>query len=697
MRNLLPRFASLAALLLLVCSWTREVTAQELIGGPYVVDSATVVLLHFDGTTLEEVLTNESDQTDDPIPYGNVTFLQENPLGDEMGSFLYLDNNAQEDSSFLTIPDTDALDLTESWTMEAWVYILTYGDTNEDWRWRPKVLVKPGDEDLTQSNYYNVLRGDGQFFNTGYYSPSGGGYIDIWSPTNSFQPGNWYHVVFIRDHDNSMILQAVHNQDRELLHFYVEEYDPILADPPATTDKPAYIGINLGQDGGWLDGFLDELRISNVVRPFALPPVITQVKEFDNQSTEGPFEVTAKVRTIGDVPVESVILHYDIGAGLQEVSMTNVSGDTYSASIPSVDFGTVVEYYISAQVNQDLRSTAPSTAEDDTPIRYRFAVVNAESHVLHLDFEEGGGEIQNKGDLAFTFIQGGQPEYVQGDAAAGAYALRFDGQSYLEVPADEGVFLASSQFVIDLSFKADSLPDNGTRLIIHEGADAWNNYNYHIWSSGGGKITPASFYPGYGRNGAMVGPDSTIQPDRWYRVVYVVDQDTTFTRLYDENNEIIQEKGGVTPGAIHISSGPFHIGGHSPAILDGNSDGVPDGPLFRGLMDEIHFYNYVPEEYQPVRVGTKAEELPAKVRLAQNYPNPFNPRTTIQYTLPRSMHVNLALFDILGRKVMTIVDDVVGAGTHSVELDGSTLASGLYLYRLQTEDATRARQMLLLK
>lgn len=694
----LSALLSLAALLLLVGT-PIEAAAQDAVGGPYTVDSATVVLLHFDGETAEEALTNESDSTADPIPNGSVTFLQENPIGEDMGSFLYLDNNAESDSSYLAIPDTSALDLTESWTMEAWVYILTYGDTNDDWRWRPKLLVKPGADVRSQSNYYNVLRGDLQAFNTGYWSPSGAGWTEIRSPNNSFQPGVWYHVTFIRDSEHNTIMQLVHDINRELIHFDVQQYDPITADPPNTTTAPAYIGINLGQGGGWLDGFIDEMRISNVVRPFTVPPIVTQVTNLANQDNEGPFEITANVRTLGDTDVQSVTLHYDDGSGMQDVAMSNTSGETYSASIPSVAFGSVVEYYVSAQVSEELRATVPSAAESDDPVRYRFAVVDPESHILHLDFEEGSGDVVNKGEVDLPIVMGGQPEYVEGNAAEGDYALRFDGESYLEVAAEDAVFLASPQFVIDMSFMAeDTVMTSGTRLIIHEGAGSWNNYNYHIWSTGGGDVTPASFFPESGvRNGGVVGPDTTIAPDEWYRVVYVLYGDTTYTRLYNADGELMEEVGGGTPGDVALSTGPFHIGGHGPAIEDGNADGLPDGPLFSGLMDNVNFYNYVPEEYQPTTVAAEDEELPSSVTLAQNYPNPFNPATTIEYTLPRSMQVTLALYDVLGRKVLTLVDERSAAGSHAVELNAENLASGLYLYRLETEEVTRVRQMLLVK
>ena len=92
-----------------------------------------------------------------------------------------------------------------------------------------------------------------------------------------------------------------------------------------------------------------------------------------------------------------------------------------------------------------------------------------------------------------------------------------------------------------------------------------------------------------------------------------------------------------------------------------------------------------------------ADAIPVKFELQQNYPNPFNPSTNIVYALPRAMHVRLAIYDVLGRQVATLVDARQPAGSHSVRFDSKGLGSGLYFYRLETENFTKARKMLLNK
>ena len=88
---------------------------------------------------------------------------------------------------------------------------------------------------------------------------------------------------------------------------------------------------------------------------------------------------------------------------------------------------------------------------------------------------------------------------------------------------------------------------------------------------------------------------------------------------------------------------------------------------------------------------------PNQFRLLQNYPNPFNPTTAIAYSLPLQSHVNIDIYNILGRKITTLVDENQPAGYHQVIWNAGNVSSGMYFYRIKTGDFTEARKMLLLK
>jgi hypothetical protein len=89
------------------------------------------------------------------------------------------------------------------------------------------------------------------------------------------------------------------------------------------------------------------------------------------------------------------------------------------------------------------------------------------------------------------------------------------------------------------------------------------------------------------------------------------------------------------------------------------------------------------------------EQPPASAALLQNFPNPFNPRTVIRFSIQNTTWVQLVVYDLLGREVSTLVNGRMPAGVHSVQFDGSGLASGVYVYRLQAGGFTGARSMLL--
>jgi len=104
-------------------------------------------------------------------------------------------------------------------------------------------------------------------------------------------------------------------------------------------------------------------------------------------------------------------------------------------------------------------------------------------------------------------------------------------------------------------------------------------------------------------------------------------------------------------------------------------------------------------------VGVKEQsQLPAVPYLHQNYPNPFNPITTISYQLPTQSHVTLKVFDVLGRELATLVNDIEQPGYKSVNLDAGRLASGVYYYRLDaaslsdpSKHSSHTKKMLLIK
>jgi hypothetical protein len=90
-------------------------------------------------------------------------------------------------------------------------------------------------------------------------------------------------------------------------------------------------------------------------------------------------------------------------------------------------------------------------------------------------------------------------------------------------------------------------------------------------------------------------------------------------------------------------------------------------------------------------------DVPAHYSLSQNYPNPFNPVTTIKYTVPQNGQVTIKLYDITGREVKTLVNEVKTTGTYELKMNAQNLASGVYFYKMTAKDFVSVKKMSILK
>ncbi|MEM1096217.1 MAG: YCF48-related protein [Bacteroidota bacterium] len=128
-----------------------------------------------------------------------------------------------------------------------------------------------------------------------------------------------------------------------------------------------------------------------------------------------------------------------------------------------------------------------------------------------------------------------------------------------------------------------------------------------------------------------------------------------------------------------------------------------DGPFFRRQTEggevrinaEDHTYRFGASTVD--REDEAVIELPNAVTLAQNYPNPFRTRTTIPFQIARPGPVTLTVYDVIGRRVAVLVNDVLPTGAHTARFDASGLSSGLYLYRIVSGEAHQTRRMVVVK
>lgn len=104
-----------------------------------------------------------------------------------------------------------------------------------------------------------------------------------------------------------------------------------------------------------------------------------------------------------------------------------------------------------------------------------------------------------------------------------------------------------------------------------------------------------------------------------------------------------------------------------------------------------------PKNYLVIGINQISNVVPVEFSLGQNYPNPFNPSTIIRYNLTSAGNINLRVFDVNGKEVVTLVDQKQIAGTYEVDFNGGNLSSGIYFYRLKAGSLTDTKRMILLK
>ncbi|MEX2189277.1 MAG: T9SS type A sorting domain-containing protein, partial [Bacteroidota bacterium] len=186
----------------------------------------------------------------------------------------------------------------------------------------------------------------------------------------------------------------------------------------------------------------------------------------------------------------------------------------------------------------------------------------------------------------------------------------------------------------------------------------------------------------------------------------LVSQDFARHYFFDpaNNNQIIDPQlrsisrtGDLDLDPRPVSEGPAATGAVAP------SDGYFTTTAYYGAFDPvgpvwIDNWTALSNNRLVTGIETPTESiLPAQFVLEQNYPNPFNPATTIRFAIPAASNVELRVYDMLGREVVTLMNEFKNAGSYQVNFDAGQIATGIYFYRLSTGTFTQIRKMLLIK
>jgi serine protease len=198
----------------------------------------------------------------------------------------------------------------------------------------------------------------------------------------------------------------------------------------------------------------------------------------------------------------------------------------------------------------------------------------------------------------------------------------------------------------------------------------------------------------------------TTTPNPYLGVALMTNQSVNFKALpYTDifNGFTTEEKWLTLSSGIYNDSlgpgGPVFTISAGPLSLAANESVVIGFAVVKGssLSDLLTNTATAQSKYNSVGVKLISEELPKKYELMQNYPNPFNPETKIKFSIPKNDNVSVKIYDVLGREIMTLVNEKLVAGSYEFTFDGSRLSSGLYFYRMNSGSYSSVKRMILVK
>ncbi|MCS7053567.1 MAG: T9SS type A sorting domain-containing protein [Ignavibacterium sp.] len=194
---------------------------------------------------------------------------------------------------------------------------------------------------------------------------------------------------------------------------------------------------------------------------------------------------------------------------------------------------------------------------------------------------------------------------------------------------------------------------------------------------------------------SVAGPDTGANGTRIYEGYFMYSSDggvtwSTPERFTPRGTPRLDFRYISIAPVIPLSGGSYRV--HLVAQGDVTPGSQVNGATPAGVSAQFfHFTTTI------AATGVEDEIVADKFELSQNYPNPFNPSTTINFSIAERSNVSLKVYDMLGKEVATLVDEVKEAGQHTVNFNASNLASGIYVYKLVAGNFTASKKMVLMK
>lgn len=393
----------------------------------------------------------------------------------------------------------------------------------------------------------------------------------------------------------------------------------------------------------------------------------------DTQDTLNAYPVNFHLEGIGVSGTEpdSVFLHYSLDnfQTIGDVPATLISPGEYRAEIPAQSIGSIVRYNFSAyDPIENIHITIPSNLPFGNA--YIF-LVGFQSELLDELEVASGWQVGAPGDDATTGIwERADPEQ---------YDLGFFGLSFFVAQPDTD-HTASGQLCFVTGAPATVLPNP-----------------QHVPD---GKTT--LFSPVFDLS-TLSKP--VIQYYRWFATIsamWSMGNGEWKVDISNDNGQTWVNVSNTREGTNDWERIRFKVADYVPAtdsvqlrfIADNFFPNAPS--LVEALVDDFQIFA-VDSNITAIDSTIATLNIPRKFELSQNYPNPFNPSTAIKYSIPKAGFVTLVVYDVLGSEVSSLVNEEKTAGYFEIEFDGSSLASGIYFYRLQAGDFVETKKMMMLK
>ena len=760
------------------------VAADDPVAGPHTVDDNTVLLIHFDDN-----LTNEGT-SGDGTAHGTVTYV-----AGKFGNAAYLQNGAVIDSiiaatdttaadtilkngfmSWISVEDHDDLDFGDGddFTVEGW---FKFAEANTySWTYISSIVSKA---DTTGKLNYRVAAHKNESFP---WSMFGGdpGMVDPRAPrkgaimgeshapndgwtinrpnltidfpaTDPVPTGVWLKFIYSRDADERMVSFVVFDENGGQLTGYNEWSGDLdnwnthrAYDALTTSSLQLIFGRKDTTGSDYLDGYIDEIRISNIVRNYDIRPAVAMHEDnkeghvqsfkydmgYDNfdASADATLKVRSWVFGATDQVASVVLKHRSVtdetsdikvandDASFTDLAFAQVAGTPdWTATIPTGTFqlGDYIEYYWVATSTTG-KVTVAGVCVDSTYARVGWW--DPMSKLLHIDFEEEEAPYADASDYGHVINWQGNWVSSDDDPASGEFSGHSqDGafaKAHLQTP-----LLRSAYFTVTHWSKGDVYQDNSYYVGYYPYAGQWYRDNYGlIMRAGGDKVGSdtymTSLYPGDGPWQFDATQIDNVPVGTWGHWLQALNEDSLVVQVNDEDDNPLRrfvlygtqygvghhDEGYGTLRAITPSRGVWRIGPQSNGQW-------ADARYFLGRKDDIEIWNYyhLPGNFADAPLAVDDNKVVAlEYQLADNYPNPFNPVTNIDFQIGRTEFVTIDVYDVVGHLVKTLAARTMNPGQHTISWDGKNaqgelVSTGVYFYRINTPNFNKHMKMMLVK